>query len=619
MGRKIFAEKNYNVSECVIPYEEFKIFSDRERGFSLNPRYMGTAVSEAEKLLDKKYYVLTATDFVLYKRTGNRAVYQDQFNPRRLDLIQLTLAEAYERKGRFIDKILDLVWMILEESTWVLPAHINPNPNDRTHSLPYSYEGKRNYSDLYVGNTGATIAFTWYILREEFDKISPIINKRIIENLRDRVINPFINHIDELAWMGNGPYNWMNNWCPHIVAQTLTACALAIDDKETRDRVVEVSLQALDKFTDIYSPDGACDEGPGYWEGAGGALYEACLVLYDMTAGKINAFEDVLLTSMAEYFPRMYVANGHFLNYSDAHPSVSVDFPWGYDWGKMCKSELMMNFWEFKNEISEGLGKVKFSSYSCWRYFRDLCAPDLMRRDFKAALRSYFPSLHLAISRESEVPEEGLYLSLKGGHNSLSHNHNDTGDFTVFCDGKPIFIDAGVGTYSRRTFDKDRYTIWSMSGEYHNIPTINGVFQRSGRSFASKDAIYDEISGGLDIDLTDAYPTEAALKEYRRGAVLKDGEAVITDTVTLNKDGEIIFNLLTVSQPKLISKGKMEVCGKTVDFDEDLEFSFDNPDCTWEETAILPSQWGIDKFYRIRLRGEIKADEKKIFKLTVKR
>ena len=52
MGRKIFAEKNYNVSECVIPYEEFKIFSDRESGFSLNPRYMGTAVSEAEKLLD---------------------------------------------------------------------------------------------------------------------------------------------------------------------------------------------------------------------------------------------------------------------------------------------------------------------------------------------------------------------------------------------------------------------------------------------------------------------------------------------------------------------------------------------------------------------------------------
>ena len=64
-------------------------------------------------------------------------------------------------------------------------------------------------------------------------------------------------------------------------------------DKTIREKVVEVSLEALDKFTDIYFPDGACDEGPGYWEGAGGALYAACLTLYDMTAGKINGFEDV--------------------------------------------------------------------------------------------------------------------------------------------------------------------------------------------------------------------------------------------------------------------------------------------------------------------------------------
>ena len=55
MGRMIFAEKKYNVSECVVPYEDFKIFSDREEGFSLNPRYRDVAIAEAEKLLDKKY------------------------------------------------------------------------------------------------------------------------------------------------------------------------------------------------------------------------------------------------------------------------------------------------------------------------------------------------------------------------------------------------------------------------------------------------------------------------------------------------------------------------------------------------------------------------------------
>lgn len=617
MGRRIFAEKNYNVSECVIPYEEFKVFSDREKGFSLNPKHKSCAITAAEELLDKDFPILTATEFIRYRRTGNRAIYQDLYNPRRWALMQLTLAEAYESQGRFIDKILDMVWMILEESTWVLPAHINPNPNDRTHSLPYSYDGARNYCDLYAGTTGAVLAWTWYICRDRFDEISPVINKRILENLHDRVINPIINHKEEQAWMGNGPYNWMNNWCPFILSQVLTVCALTTKDKSIRERVVEVALEGLDKFTDIYAEDGACDEGPGYWEGAGGALYSACLVLYDMTNGKINGFQDVLLKSMAEFFPKMYVSNGRFCNFSDAHSLMDINFLWGYDWGKMCNSELMMNFWEFKYEKTRELGRATAYDHLMYRWYRDLCAPDLDRRDFKAALKSYFPSLHLAISRESELPEEGLYLSLKGGHNSLSHNHNDTGDFTVFCDGQPIFIDAGVGTYTRRTFDKDRYTIWSMSGEWHNIPTINGIFQQSGRRYASRDACYDEQTGGLSIDLTEAYPAEANVEEYRREAVIEGGKANITDSITSKIDGEVIFNLLTVSEPKLLAKGKMEICGKVVDFDESLEFSFDSPDCTWEETAVLPEQWGIEKFYRIRLKAALKAGEKHTFKLVV--
>ena len=179
MGRKIFAEKNLNVSECVIPYEDFKLFSDSEQGFSLNSEHRDAAIAEAEKLLEKEFPTLTATEFIRYRRTGNRAGYQNLYNPRRWALMQLTLAEAYEGEGRFIDKILDMVWMILEESTWVLPAHINPNPNDKTHSLPYSYDGARNYCDLYAGTTGAVMSFAWYVCRDKFDEISPVINKRI--------------------------------------------------------------------------------------------------------------------------------------------------------------------------------------------------------------------------------------------------------------------------------------------------------------------------------------------------------------------------------------------------------------------------------------------------------
>ena len=178
-------------------------------------------------------------------------------------------------------------------------------------------------------------------------------------------------------------------------------------------------------------------------------------------------------------------------------------------------------------------------------------------------------------------------------------------------------MDAGVGTYTRRTFDKDRYTIWSMSGEYHNIPTINGVYQCSGRMYKSKDAIYDEMSGGLSIDLTDAYKSDAEIAEYRRAAVIEDGKAVVTDTITSKTDGEVIFNLLCVTKPRLEGEGIMIVGGKTVEFDPSLEPSFDIPDCSWEETRNLPAQWGVENFYRIRLCGRLQAGKKQTFILAV--
>ena len=107
----------------------------------------------------------------------------------------------------------------------------------------------------------------------------------------------------------------------------------------------------------------------------------------------------------------------------------------------------------------------------------------------------------------------------------------------------------------------------------------------------------------------------ATVSAYR--SRLGTGKAIITDAITSKIDGEIVFNLLTVSEPKLIEAGKMEVCGKVVEFDPSLEFTFDNPDCTWEETQVLPEHWGIEKFYRIRLRTALKADEEKTFTLAV--
>ena len=616
MGRKIFSEANYDVKSLILPIEEFKLFCDREKGFYLREDNKDAMIKQAEALLEKKYPVLTACDYLFRFRTGDRAHYEGIYFERRRDLLTLVLAETYEKQGRFTDKIMDLVWMIMEESTWVIPAHLNPNPADMTHKLPYAYDGKRDYIDLFAGATGALLAWTWYLCREDLEKISPVINKRLLEQLHDRIIVPFTEHTDTLAWMGNGTFRWVNNWCPWITSNVLNVCALTTSDLSLRQKVVEIAFEALDRFTAIYADDAACDEGPSYWSAACGALYNACLVLYDMSAGKINAFRDPLMVKMGEFFPKAYICKGRLLNFSDAASNIGVSTTWGHDWGVLSGSDLMQNFWEFAyNRDSGQFAVVEFNMP--YRYFRMLGAPDLVYRDFKAPKQDFFPSLDLSICRDSEDPQKGLYLSLKGHHNAASHNHLDVGNFVIFCDANPIFIDAGVGTYTARTFNQDRYTIWSMRSEYHNLPTINGIDQRPGRVYAAKDAQFDEDTGKLTLDLTNAYHADAAIESYIRSAVIEDGKAIVCDELTSKKDGSVTFNLLCNAEPQNIEKGSFTIHGKLVNYDPSLTLEVDSPDCSWVEAQKIPGSWNCDKLYRIKLTATLEAGKEQTYKLEV--
>ena len=74
---------------------------------------------------------------------------------------------------------------------------------------------------------------------------------------------------------------------------------MTVTDRDEWERVVQISLTGLDRFVRMYEEDGACDEGPAYWCSAGGSLYNACLVLRDMTGGRWNPFDHPLKRSLS--------------------------------------------------------------------------------------------------------------------------------------------------------------------------------------------------------------------------------------------------------------------------------------------------------------------------------
>ena len=220
------------------------------------------------------------------------------------------------------------------------------------------------------------------------------------------------------------------------------------------------------------------------------------------------------------------------------------------------------------------------------------------------------PDLNVMIARSGDG-NDGFYLAAKGGHNDESHNHNDVGNFIVYYDGRPVLIDAGAQTYTRKTFSSRRYELWNNQSAYHNVPTINGVLQQDGAPFAAKNVRYkaNEKQVRFSLDIADAYPKEAQVKSWKRSLALNRGRNVeLEEAYTLNKFVEpFSLNFLTPIAADVSRAGVI-----LFPFDgEMLTLKYDKRafDARIETIAIEDSRlgrsWG-DELYRIVLTSKNK-------------
>lgn len=126
----------------------------------------------------------------------------------------------------------------------------------------------------------------------------------------------------------------------------------------------------------------------------------------------------------------------------------------------------------------------------------------------------WFKDTQICVARDTEGKSDGFFFAAKGGNNQESHNHNDVGSCILYYNALPVLIDAGVGTYTRQTFGPERYTIWTMQSDYHNLPLINGTSQKNGREFAAHSQQYKATAKTVSyqVDIARAYPQEANVK-----------------------------------------------------------------------------------------------------------
>jgi hypothetical protein len=240
-----------------------------------------------------------------------------------------------------------------------------------------------------------------------------------------------------------------------------------------------------------------------------------------------------LITAIGSYIYKLYIGkNDYYANFADAIPKAGEGVDGGliYRYGKYMQDTVMMKFGGFISKDKGVFPNMPFAA-TIGRKLRSLrMAKEIMNAQAGEPLirDSWLPDLQVMTARSNANSVKGLYISAIGGHNAESHNHNDVGSFMVYADAEPLLIDLGPEGYTAKTFGPQRYEIWTMQSQYHNLPTINGVMEKDGRQYAASDVIYAQTDkeAVLSLDISNAYPAEAKVKTWKRTIILKRNESV---------------------------------------------------------------------------------------------
>jgi hypothetical protein len=552
----------------------------------------------ANQQLGKPMPSLPASVMLDFLRNGNRTRFENISFGRRTRLRQAVIAECIENQGRFLDDILDSLWLICEESYWGVSAHVNAQKAGT--GLPDVSEPT---VDLFAAETGNTIAWIDYLMPDQLQSLSKLLRPRLQLEVKHRILDPLLARSD-FSWQGLNHRGRVNNWNPWINSNWLACNLLMEADPQRRARATYKALASTDRFLDSYAPDGGCDEGPSYWGRAGASLFDCLETVHSATNGKANFFNIPLVKEIGAYIYRAHIAGDWYTNFADAsarvHPNANL--VWRY--GQRIQDDRMIAHGAW---LASRANNADTSADAMGRLLDDLSH---CHERTKAAQGSrpplvrdvFLPGTQYFTARTQEGSTQGFYLAAQGGHNAESHNHNDVGNFIVFHDGQPVLIDIGVETYTAKTFSNRRYEIWTMQSQWHNCPTINGVMQSAGRQFEAHDfkSTTNDTEAKLAMDIERAYPPEAGVRAWHRELVLnrKAGKVTLTDRFQLTKTQNLELNLITIQTPTQAGPGKVTLSGGfQLNFDPALQVTLDEHS---SDDARLKPNWG-STVRRIRL------------------
>ncbi len=572
---------HHDLTNWLVPREGYRPFPPRQarekwESLSIEKRAALLAWGEEAKA---GYPMITATQFLAFSRSGSRMAYETPYFDRRRKLIGAALAECVADDGSFMDAVVDGIWCICEETSWVLSAHNgSDHPGAKAMNNRPLPDVTNPYVDLFAAQTSAMLADILYLLSDKLDSISPLIVRRVKGEIERRILHPFVTH-DDFWWIGLTRKD-VCNWTPWILSNVIDTTLLLEEDRIRRCEIVDRALRVLDRYLAVMPQDGGCDEGAGYFNMAGASLLDCLESVYLATEGKVSFYHEPHIRAIGAFPLKAHVDGNYFLNFADCDARPKMDGERIHRYGVRTENDALaaLGAWMHAQDVrvnppSRPLDTPQMNR-TLLRLFADipLDAPAPEHHAFEA-----LPDLQVFTWRKS-----GLFAAIKGGHNAENHNHNDIGSFIVYADGEPQIIDMGNKVYTAITFGPNRYTLDNTRAMNHNVPLIGAHEQCFGRERAAQNVQAD--TNGAIMDIAGAYPDEADVRRIVRRLTAGEEGIVLSDDVALAKAQQVTWVFMLRHQP-IIGEGTARFGRLTMTFDPALAAQAEEMPVTDERMA----------------------------------
>ena len=396
-----------------------------------------------------------------------------------------TLATAYRLEGdrRYLDRAAKEMLTAASFKDWN-PSHFLDTA-EMTHALAIGYDWL--YKDL---------------------------DAQQRETIRRAIVEKGLREAEKVyrkqQWWSRTRHNW-NQVCNGGI--TIGALAVAEQEPDLARYIVHQAVQSVQLAMREFAPDGACVEGPGYWN------YATSYNVYMLAALETALGTDFGLSG----FPGFSVTGDfriHFVgptkqtfNFADAGSSAgrAAQMFWLarkfnqplYAWHEReCIGGISpLHLWWFDGR-GQPLGKAGFPTDRWFRY------------------------ADVVFLRSSWGDPQAVFVGFKGGDNKVNHSHLELGTFVLDALGQRWAVDLGSDDYNMPAyFGNKRWTYYRLATIGQNTIVIDGQNQDPKAvapviAFASQPNRAHAV-----VDLSAAYAKQ--LSRALRGMALLDRKHVL--------------------------------------------------------------------------------------------